>query len=167
MKKIILTAAVAVTLCTSAFAIDKEKAKAESKTSNVSYQALNQFEAQFSGAENVNWSSTNFGEKAEFVLDDVKMSAFYNRTGEFLGTTQAVAYKKLPSSAKKEIESRYKDYTVGEVIKYESAENTDGLDRLLGSVEPVAYFVDLKNNNEEIVVRVTPQAGVYYYTKLK
>lgn len=164
MKKLFLTAAVALTLSTGAFADGSVKSTSET---NVSYQILNQFDVQFSGAENVQWSATSVGTKAEFVLDDVKMSAFYDNHGQFIGTTESVAFKKIPLSAKKEIAEKYKGYFVGDVIKFQSAETSNGLDRLVGETDSVAYFVDLKNDKEEFLLRVTPQGNIYFYKQIK
>lgn len=167
MKKLILTAAIAATLSTGAFAFEGTKSAAKN-TTNVSYQVLNQFDVQFQNAENVNWSSTSNGQKADFVIDDVKMTAFYDNRGQYIGSTENVEFKKLPASAKKEIAAKYKGYEIGEVIKFQSGEpSSSALDRLVGETDPLAYFVDLKNDKEEILVRVTPAANVYFYKQIK
>ena len=167
MKKLILTVAIAATLGTAAFANEGTKTAAKN-TSNVSYQVLNQFDVQFQNAENVSWSSTSNGQKADFVVDDVKMTAFYDNRGQYIGTTENIAFKKLPASAKKEITEKYKGYEIGEVIKFQSNDPApSSLDRLVGDSDPLAYFVDLKNDKEEILVRVTPQASVYFYKQIK
>ncbi|WDF53628.1 hypothetical protein [Mucilaginibacter sp. KACC 22063] len=167
MKKLILTAAVAVTMSTGAFAV--ESTKNTSNSNKVSYQVLNQFDSQFADAENVTWSATANGQKADFVIDDVKMTAFYDNRGQFLGTTQAIAYKKLSTSARKEIAAKYPGYEVGEIIKYENNDPSySSLDRLtIGDNGPVNYFVDLKNDKEEILVRVSPNANIYFYKQIK
>lgn len=166
MKKLILTAAVAVTLSTGAFAVGSTNNTSNTK---VSYQVLNQFESQFGDAENVQWSATSIGQKADFMIDDVKMTAFYDNRGQYLGTTETIAYKKLSSSAKKEIAAKYPGYEVGEIIKYQSNDSfSSSLDRLsVGDNGPLNYFVDLKNDKEEILVRVTPNANVYFYKQIK
>jgi hypothetical protein len=101
MKKLILTVAIAATLGTAAFANEGTKTAAKN-TSNVSYQVLNQFDVQFQNAENVSWSNTSNGQKADFVIDDVKMTAFYDNRGQYMGTTENIDFKKLPGAAKKE-----------------------------------------------------------------
>jgi hypothetical protein len=69
---------------------------------------------------------------------------------------------------KKKITAKYKGYEIGEVIKFQSNDSApSSLDRLVGDNDPLAYFVDLKNDKEEILVRVTPQANVYFYKQIK
>jgi hypothetical protein len=158
MKKIFITTAMIALLGTSVFA--KDGGKKLEKTVSVSYNVQNQFDADFSDATNVTWSVTPNCQKAIFTLNDVKMTAFYNLQGEFLGTTQDVNYSTLTSKAKKQITDKYKDYTVADVIKYDVNETNTNVDQTV-------YFVDLKNTTSEILVRVTPSAEVYFFKQVK
>jgi len=158
MKKIFITTAIVALLGTSVFAADGGK-KAE-KTVSVSYAVQNEFDADFSDAKNVTWTVTSNCQKASFILNDVKMTAFYNLQGEYLGVTQDVAYSTLSERAKKEITNKYKDYAVTDVIKYETSESVSNSDQTV-------YFVDLKNSASELLVRVTPSADVYFFKQVK
>lgn len=157
MKKIFITTAMIALLGTSVFA--KDGGKKVEKAVTVSYTVQNQFDADFSDATDVNWTVTSNCQKATFTLNDVKMTAFYNLQGEYLGTTQDVAYSTLTSKAKKQITDKYKDYTVADVIKYETSDNV--------TADQTVYFVDLKNTTSEILVRVTPSADVYFFKQVK
>jgi len=169
MKKLFLSLALAALVGTSAFATDNDK-KGEKSSSAVSYTVLNEFSVDFADAKDVSWTVTANSQKADFTLNNVKMTAFYSLDGQYLGLTQAVDFKTIPAAAQKDIQSKYKDYTVGEVIKFETpASASSWADRLTTGIEtePVSYFVDLKNASSEILVRVSPQSGIYFFKQVK
>jgi hypothetical protein len=160
MKKIFLTTAIAALFTANVFAFNGSKKAEDEGSANVSYSVVNKFKADFSEAKNVSWTITSNTQKATFTIDDVKMTAFYNLRGEYLGVTQYVDYKTIPSKAKKEIAAKYKDYAVSEVIKLE----TNGAD---SSLDSTVYFVDVKKGSEEVLLRVTPAANVYFFQQVK
>jgi len=159
MKKLFITAATAILFSVSAFAATSSTINITGEE-NISYTVLNQFNADFKGAKNAAWTVTKTSQKVKFTLDDVQMTAFYSLTGEFLGSTQDVAYKVIPADAQKEIASKYADYAVNEVIKYQNDGSNPDIDAL-------TYFVDLKKAGSEIVVRVTPGESVHFFKTVK
>src|ERR1700761_5038240 len=100
MKKLFITAAIATLFSASVFADGTKKAKADV---NVSYTVLNQFNVDFADATNVVWSVNGTFQKADFVVDNAKKTAFYNLTGEFVALTQDVDAKAIPAKAMQEI----------------------------------------------------------------
>ncbi|MBL4676520.1 MAG: hypothetical protein JKY70_10005 [Mucilaginibacter sp.] len=156
MKKIFLTTAVAALLSVNVFAGDKAP-KVKDDSANVTYLAINKFNADYFGAENVTWKVTSKFQKVTFTIDGVQKSAFYNQRGELIGTTQTVQYNALPVSAQKEISGKYQGYFAKEVIKLENDDNVDSL----------VYFVDVANDNEEVLLKVVPGSGVSYFQKVK
>ena len=160
MKKIFLTLATVGILGTSAFAkIDGGK-KAETATVTVSFSVQAQFDEAFSDATNVVWSTTPNCQKATFIEEGVKKTAFYNLQGEYLGVTENVAYAAISAKAQNEIAAKYTGYSVGDVIKLTTNDTNAGFDQ-------VVYFVDLKNDAKEVLLRVTPSAGVYFFKQVK
>jgi len=157
MKKIFLTIATIGLLGTSVYAADGGKKTSTAPT--VSYAVQNDFEATFDNAKNVTWVITANCQKASFTINDVKMTAFYNLNGEYLGLTQDVNYEVIGDKAKREIASSYKGYDVNEVIKLE----TNGTTNFAETV----YFVDLKNTDSEVLVRVNQSNDVYFFQKVK
>ncbi len=158
MKKIFLTIAAVGILGTSAFAkIDGGK-KAETVT--VSFSVQTEFDEQFSDATNVVWSITPNCQKATFVEEGVAKTAFYNLQGEYLGVTENVAYASISAKAQKEISVKYEGYKVGDVIKLTTNDTNAGFDQTV-------YFVDLKNDTNEVLLRVTPSAGVFFFKQVK
>lgn len=142
---------------TSVFADGGKKA---TKVTTVSYSVENEFTSDFSDAKNVSWSITPNVQKATFTQDGVKMTAFYSLQGDYMGVTQNVDYAALSDKAKATIADKYKDYSVKEVVKLETT-NPDA------NFEETNYFVDLKNGADEILVRVTASADVYFFQQVK
>ena len=167
MKKLLFAALFAATFSLTAIAADGGRKYDDSKS--ISYYVLNQFNADFSDAENVVWTITPTTQKADFTVDGVKKTAFYSLTGTYLGLTEQVAYKQIPASAKKEIADTYKDYTVGQVIKYETPEQDSAiyLNNAITQSETVDYFVDLKKGDSEVLVRVSARGSVYFFRQIK
>jgi len=159
MKKIFLTFATAALLSVTAFAADGGK-KAETTATNVSYTTQQQFIADFAGAQNVVWTATKNCQKADFTVDGAKKTAFYNFSGDFLGTTTVVGYNAIPAKSQKLIADNYKGYTPGDVIVYQANESNKDIDA-------TSYFVDLKSENHEVLVRVTSTGSVDFFKQVK
>ena len=158
MKKIFLTIATIGLLGTSVYAADGGK-KTE-KTTTVSYAVQNDFAGNFSDATDVTWTVTANTQKASFLSNGVKMTAFYNMNGEYLGLTQDVDYSTIGEKAKKENASQYAGYDVNEVIKLE----TNGANT---NFAETVYFVDLKSSAAEVLVRVNQSNDVFFFQKVK
>ncbi|MFA6087516.1 hypothetical protein [Mucilaginibacter sp.] len=154
MKRIFVTIAIAALFTANVFAANRV-IKTEDGTEGVSFTVINKFNTEFVRAENVTWKVNANFQKATFTLDNVKMSAFYNLQGEYMGVTQNVQFKALPAKAKAEIGRKYEGYLAKEVIKLDADDNT------------TVYFVDLKKDNDEFLVRVTPTANVYFFQQVK
>ncbi|MDB5010701.1 MAG: hypothetical protein JWQ06_1490 [Mucilaginibacter sp.] len=159
MKKLFITAVTAIMFSVSAFAADGGK-KNTTGEANVSYTVLNKFTSDYSDAKNAAWTVTPNCQKVTFTLSGAPMTAFYDLNGSFLGTTQDVAYDVVSEDAKKEIASKYNGYAVNEVIKFQSDGSNPDINTLV-------YFVDLKKADSEVVLRVTPGEGVYYFKTVK
>jgi len=158
MKKLFITAAIATLFSASVFADGTKKSKTDV---NVSYTVLNQFNADFADAANVIWTVNGNFQKADFISNDVKKTAFYNLKGEFVALTQDVDAKAVPAAAQKEINEKYKGYSVNEVIVVQN--NTD----LNPDADETAYFVDLKSDVKEVLVKITPEAHIQFYKEVK
>ncbi|RYU92328.1 hypothetical protein EWM62_02510 [Mucilaginibacter terrigena] len=157
MKKLFISTAIAALFTVNVFAANTVS-KSEEGTENVSNVVSSKFNNDFSRAEGVTWKVNSKFQKATFTIDGVKKSAFYNLRGELIGVTENVQFRALPEKARKEIAVKYEGYFANEVIKLDNGDDT---------LDSVAYFVDLKNSKEEVLVRVTPSAGVYFFQQVK
>lgn len=170
MKKIFITAILFSSLSLGAFAADGGK-KDNSNAEAISYTVLNQFAYDFKDATDISWKVDGNCQKAEFVLEGKKLTAFYSLTGEYMGVTRAVAFKNVPAAAQKEIGSQYTGYQIGEVIELQPKATSQSALNTYASPsfndDSKVYFVDLKNEKEEILVRVTTNADVYFFKQIK
>jgi hypothetical protein len=161
MKKIFLTFATAALFSVSAFAANGGGKKATETTVTVSYAVQQKFNADFATAQNVVWVSNKNCVKADFMVDGIKKTAFYNLTGDFLGTTQIIGYNAIPAKTQQEIADKYKGYTAGDVIVYQANE------ALNDAIDPTSYFVDLKSDKHEVLVRVALSGAVEFFQQVK
>lgn len=154
MKKLFIIPVIAGLLSTGLYANAAVKNVKDDDGSRVSYSVINQFKADFKDAKSVTWTITENCQKAEFVLNGVKRTAFYNFSGDFMGTTERINYSSVSERAQKEIAAKYKGYEVGDVIKLQTDDTTQ-------------IFVDLKSDKEEILVRVAPTSAVSFFQQVK
>ena len=158
MKKLFITAAIATMFSASVFA---DGTKKTNTAANVSYTVLNQFSADFADASNVNWSVNKNFQRADFTANGIKMTAFYSLQGDFVALTTDVDAKAIPTAAQKEIAEKYKGYKVIEVIVVQN--NTE----LNPDADETAYFVDLKSDTKEVLVKITPELHIQFYQDVK
>lgn len=166
MKTILYFAFLVLALSVKGYA--DEKNKGEKKGAEVSYFAENNFLAKYQGAENVKWTVTNQFQKATFTLKGVKLAAFFDMNGEYIATTQFVDAKKLPAVGKNRLEKLYKGYEIEEVVRYDLDSQEDSrLEMLTGKrAYNTIYFASLKNNDEKVVLKITPDGDVSYLKNL-
>lgn len=140
MKKILLTAIIAISIISSAFANPGKE---------VNYFVINSFREDFGNVEDVKWNITPAYAKAAFILNNVATEAFYKLDGEFIGTTQTIAIEDLPIAAKRSFAKKYSNYIVKEAIKLNGNEET-------------AYFILAENEKHSVVLKAN-NAGITVY----
>jgi hypothetical protein len=168
MKKVFITALLVSGLSVNMFAADG--GKKGSNTTSASYTVTNQFANDFTTAKNVVWTVNGNCQKADFILNNQKVTAFYSLAGEYMGLTRNVDYKVVPADAQKQIAKDYKGYEVGQVIELQPNPNSvvpTGLMDLSSKDAGIVYFVDLKSDKDEVLVRVTQDADVYFFKQVK
>ena len=160
MKKLLLATLVSALFGLNVYAANNDK-KEEGKNTSVTYKTATQFEADFKEATNVSWKTGSRCQQADFTIDGKRMSAFYSFDGQFMGLTHNVGAQAIPAKAMEKIEKQYKGYAVGRVIVLQT--NTTANPDL----DPVAYFVDLKNDDKEVLVRITPQSDIEFFQQIQ
>jgi hypothetical protein len=158
MKKLFITTAIAAMFSASVFA---DGTKTAATKINVSYRVVNEFNTNFADAKNVTWSVNHDFQKASFILNGVKTTAFYNLQGEFVAVTMNVDAKAIPAKASAEIASNYKGYTIEGVIVVQN--NTE----LNPDADETAYFVELKSDSKEILVKINPDLHIEFYKQVQ
>ncbi|HEX8357500.1 MAG TPA: hypothetical protein VF610_08820 [Segetibacter sp.] len=131
MKKLLFAALITVSLMSSAFA---------SPVEGVSYFISNSFAGSFPKATNVNWKVTANFTKASFILNNVPTEAFYDRNGEFIGTSRAIAIDQMPTHIKRIFAKKYSGYTVKESIEFSGIEET-------------SYYISAENEKGTVILK--------------
>jgi hypothetical protein len=113
MKKLFITAVIAIAVSASAFAAP----------TTVNARIASRFSSDFADATNVEWKTTDSYTKASFVLDGKTVEAFYNLQGEIIGTSTAINVSVLPKKAQNTIAVKYAGYALKEAISFTDADD--------------------------------------------
>ena len=145
MKKLIITAIIAVAIGTSAFATP----------SGTSTKVNDHFAATFSKAKNVSWKKDGSIDKVSFLMGNEKVNAFYDTDGELLGTSKDLAFDKLPKAAIETITTKYTfpEYQVKECMEFTNASNEKN------------FYVSFHNAGETLVLEITKAGVVSVFAK--
>jgi hypothetical protein len=82
------------------------------------------FQKEFSGATNVKWNEGKDIISASFVLSDSRIVAYFTSEGELIGTERNVLFNQLPLNVVKEINNRYGNAPIFDIIEYTSGTET-------------------------------------------
>lgn len=135
---------------------------------NVSKLSINSFYTDFGYLPDAQWEKTEDFDKATFILDGQKISAFYDSSNTLVGTTSFKTFADLPAKGIKNLILTYKNYNVGSVVYFNSNE-ADKSGRLhYGSTlnDEENYFVELLKENERIIVRINLRGDVSLYKRI-
>lgn len=149
MKKVLAIATLLVGIVAQSFAtVSKDESK-------VNFAVIKNFNNNFAYAENVRWKVGENFVKASFEVEGENLEAFYTPLGEFMGTTKALEYKKLPKAALKKLAVKYPStqYTLKECLVYTDAENNN------------KYFVSFSNNGKTSIVEISADGSIQPFTK--
>lgn len=115
MKKLFILALTALAIGTSSFAA----------STSATTKATNHFAAAFRQAKEVSWNSNGRFEKVNFVLNNEKLTAFYDVDGDLVGTTKELAFDKLPKAAIESITTKFTfpQYQLKDCIEFTTALN--------------------------------------------
>jgi hypothetical protein len=86
--------------------------------------ALETFQNQFKGAEDVRWTETKDIISASFVLGNSRAVAYFNNAGELLYTARNVLFNQLPLVVITEINKRFGTSPVYNIIEYTTGSET-------------------------------------------
>ncbi len=82
------------------------------------------FQKEFSGATDVRWNEGKDVISATFVLSDSRIIAYFTTEGELLGTARNVLFNQLPLAVIKEINNRYGNAPIFDIVEYTSGTDT-------------------------------------------
>jgi hypothetical protein len=82
------------------------------------------FQKEFNGATNVKWNEGKDLISATFLLSDSRIIAYFSTDGELLGTERNVLFNQLPLAVVKEINNRYGNAPIFDIVEYTSGTQT-------------------------------------------
>ena len=82
------------------------------------------FQKEFSGATNVKWTEGKDIISATFVLSDSRIVAYFTSEGDLIGTERNVLFNQLPLAVIKEINNRYGNAPIFDIVEYTSGTET-------------------------------------------
>jgi len=145
MKKFIIAFAVASTLITTtAFAGSKYWDNPAQTT----------FQKEFKGAEDVKWSEGREVISASFTLSNSRIVAYFNYSGELLGTARNVLFNQLPLAVIREINNRFGSAPVYDIIEYTCGTET-------------FYNMGIDTSTKHLKLKVTSDGSISVEQKTK
>jgi hypothetical protein len=165
MKKFLLVAGTVIIPVMAIFAQDHDRESAN--LANLIIRS--QFTTDFPDAKEVHFARVKNLNKMSFTQDRDKMSAYYDDAGQLVGTIHEQLFADLPGNAQKEIQHKYPDYAIGDVVKLDDNESDGPEGAFYGrsTDDSQNYFVELKNDRKAILIKVDLSGDVNYLTTLK
>jgi len=136
---------------------------------DVSYQSKQQFISDFGDVKDVRWSHNSYFDQANFTKDGKQTEAFYDYDAQLVGTITPAQFSDLPEAAQKDIRKHYKDYTVERVVLFDDNESNPN-DMILYDAQfedEDSYFAELSGNGKKIVLHITQDGEVFYFSEVK
>ena len=142
MKKIIIMLAIAISSLT-AFAGEE----------NVSSTVLNSFNKQFTGAKEVQWTTTNDYYKAAFVYNGQNVNVFYQLDGGLIAMTRNISSLELPISLQTNLKNNYSKYWISDLFEVSNNEGT-------------SYYITIENAETKIILKSNDTGKWHNYKKM-
>jgi hypothetical protein len=135
----------------------------------VSLMSKQSFATDFGNVDNVTWSRLDNYDEADFLKNGKAISAFYDYNANLVGTTQNKSFSDIPQKAQNDIARWYKGYTPVDVVFFDDNEANDTDMILYGTQfdDQDSYFVEMVNGTRKIVLHVTMDGGVDFFTRLR
>jgi len=129
MKKIISILALVLTVSTS-FAFSGREP--------VSSQALNTFSSEYVGATDATWTINKDFYEVTFTLDGQRMSAYFNKSGDFLAVTHNISSVQLPNGLKRNLKKLMGNSWITDLFEITNNDQT-------------SWYVTLESADQKIV----------------
>jgi hypothetical protein len=143
--------------------------KRKSEKTEVSYQSLEQFYDDFGNLKVVKAEATPEFDKITFLIDGAAETAYYDYDNSLVGTIASKTFGDLPENAQNYINRHYGNSSVKAVRFFDDNEaNSNYMNIYDQNFEGAdSYFVEIAKDNKTIVLHVSLNGGVYFFTELK
>ncbi|MCW3117729.1 MAG: hypothetical protein JWM28_1811 [Chitinophagaceae bacterium] len=100
---------------------------------------LSSFQSSFDKAANITWSTAKDLYRADFILEDQKISAFFNEDGDLIASSRDVTLLQIPMSLKSNLKKQFRDYEVSSLFE---VNKEDG----------IVYYATLANSKSRLML---------------
>jgi hypothetical protein len=154
MKKKILLLSIAIVSFTAFSFAAATPAGAKDAPATIGKNVISSFNIEFANASNVQWeSNTNFV-KAQFTINEMVLSAYFNRNGELIAVTRFISPSQLPLELLSSLKKTSANYWVSDLFEIQTESGT-------------SYYVTLENADQKIVLKSEGISGWQTFQKEK
>lgn len=144
------------------------------EVSKIPSGTINEFTQDFSNVHNAMWKVEEGYDEVDFNMNNKAMMAFYrplgiyNSNDDLIGSGYYLNYADLPEKGREHIAKDYPDYTAQKAMFYDNnIDNDDDILNLSGNfLQKDSYFVLLKKDMKEIVMQITKDGDVSYFSNV-
>jgi hypothetical protein len=147
---------------------EKRKELRRLEGEEVSVLSKDAFYADFGNLEVIKWERSPNYDKVYFMKDGRELTAYYDINSQLVGTTDYRSFSDIPASAQEYINKHYKDYTKESVIYFDD-NKANPMDMILYESafnDEDQYFVELKKDNDQIILQASPEGLVRFFKQL-
>jgi hypothetical protein len=146
MKKVTFIALMVITIATSAFAGDN---------STLDFKGADSFKKAFPQATDISYMVKKEFTEVNFTWHSMKLQAFFDRQGNYIGLSREISVKDLPLSYTMGINKEFKGFDITEAIEFDHAENG------------MSYYVTVVRENKKYVLNVASDGTISVFKKMK
>ena len=122
---------------------------------DLNFAGATNFEHQFPQATNINYKVKDLFTEVNFIWNDMKLQAFYDKQGNLVATCRAVELNNLPVAAQITLRDQYPGNVVRDAIEYNDP--NDG----------VSYYVTMVGQKATYLLRVSTGGTISVFKKMK
>ncbi len=108
--------------------------------STISKSVISSFNNEFTNASDIHWESNANFVKAQFTLNNMVLSAYFNKAGELIAVTRYISPDQLPIGMFTSLKKTYKGYWVTDLFEIQTESGN-------------AYYATIENANQIIVLK--------------
>jgi hypothetical protein len=148
---------------------EQQSEKEKLEEGGASIQTMQQFYADFGNISIVETDRIPGFEKITFLKNGTANTAYYDASFDLVGTIAARSFEDLPENAQEYIGKHYNDYAVRAVRYFDDNEGNVSNVYLYDQqfADEDSYFVELEKDNKTVILHVTLNGTVYYFSEPK
>jgi hypothetical protein len=140
MKKRILLLSIAFVSFTAFSFASATPATTNMAPAAISKNVISTFNNEFTNASDIHWESNVNFVKAQFTMNNMVLSAYFNKAGELIAVTRFIRPDQLPLGAFSSLKKTYKGYWVTDLFEIQTESGT-------------AYYATIEDSNQIIVLK--------------